>query len=159
MRTVEPSEEKMNAWLNEPVDNKPIVMLNLLSFNEQANYESGALDSSPCSGKKAYDRYSKAVINLLWEIGGQILLMGKVRSQLIAPDEESWDQFMLIYYPNRDAFKKMVTSDAYKKIMHHRTAALKDSRLIETHLIKLPDIALKFLSKLTRMKALVSPRI
>ena len=65
------------------------------------------------------------MIPLLWEVGGQVLWMGNVREGLIAPDGESWDEVLLVHYPSRRAFVRMVTSEAYGKIgARHRTAAL-----------------------------------
>jgi len=39
---------------------------------------------------------------------------------------------LLVEYPSREAFASMIQSSAYAAIVHHRTAALRDSRLIAT---------------------------
>ena len=49
---------------------------------------------------------------------------------VIGPVEERWDEVLLVEYPSVKAFLEMVNSDAYQSIVYHRTAALKDSRLI-----------------------------
>ena len=51
---------------------------------------------------------------------------------LIAPEEEEWDDVVLVEYPSRDAFVKMVESAEYQAVSPHRTAGLLDSRLIAT---------------------------
>jgi uncharacterized protein (DUF1330 family) len=158
MRTVEPSEQKLQEFLSESVDDRNVLMVNLLRFNEQAQYTS--LEStSPVDGKTAYQRYSGEVVKLVWEVGGQVLWIGKVRSNFIMPSEEEWDEFMLVYYPSRSAFVRMIQSEAYGKIVHHRTAALKDSRLIETVPREIPRWVLRTGRWMIQMKSLFRPQI
>lgn len=172
MKSVNPSEQAMALWANEIVDSKPIVMVNLLRFRSFAGYEeAGSKEADdkatnlnakvrpPVSGQQAYARYSKAVIPLLWEVGGQILWHGQARFTFIAPEAESWDEVALVYYPNRQAFLRMVTSSAYQKVLPHRTAALADSRLIETQVKPLPKRLLSLARGVVRLKTWVSPRI
>jgi len=106
-------------------------MINLLRYADRAAY---AADSgeTPCSGREAYARYSEAVFPLLAKVGGRPIWMGAVASTVISPDGEAWDDAVLVEYPSRDAFIEMTSSPAYQAIMHHRTAALADSRLIAT---------------------------
>jgi len=66
------------------------------------------------------------------EVEGQILWQGNTRLTFIAPDEETWNKVLLVQYPSRAAFLKMVTSSEYQKIAHHRGVAPDDLRLIET---------------------------
>ncbi|PHQ56461.1 MAG: hypothetical protein COA29_04190 [Porticoccus sp.] len=37
---------------------------------------------------------------------------------------------LLVRYPSIDAFLEMINSPEYKKIVHHRAAAMDDSRLM-----------------------------
>ena len=92
-------------------------------------------------------------------MGGQILWLGNVRDSLIIPEHESWDEIALVYYPSREAFKRMVTSDAYQAIVHHRSAALDDSRLIETKSQRLPKFALSAAKAAFRLKSRLMPKI
>ena len=153
MPIVNPTPERMEAFEGAAQDDGPIVMVNLLRFRERADYAEGG------SGKEAYARYSKAVVPLVWEVGGQVLWMGKVRDALIAPAGESWDEVVLVHYPGRRAFLRMVRSDSYQAIMHHRTAALLDSRLVETRAMRLPRWILGAARRLLRAKALLLPKI
>jgi uncharacterized protein (DUF1330 family) len=137
-------------------------MLNLLKFRERADYPPGVSPSAlggEVTGAKAYSRYSRAVIPLVFEVGGQPIWMGKGRASVIAPAGESWDEVVLVYYPSRRAFLRMVTSPAYQEIMYHRTAALADSRLIETRAVAVPRWVFALARCAIRAKALVWPRI
>ena len=157
MPTVNPTLEQMARFGREAPDAEPIVMLNLLRFRDVADYGAGGPQGS--SGKSAYGRYSKAVTPLLFEVGGCPLWMGKARAGVIAPEGESWDEVLLVQYPSRAAFMRMVESDAYRAIMHHRTAALADSRLIETRAVALPRWLLRVGRTITRVKSWVAPAI
>ncbi len=108
----------------------PVVMLNLLRYRDQAVYEAGATDGTPCTGREAYARYSERVAPLLKAAGGQVLWSGSSQWALIAPPDEQWDTVLLVRYPSKDAFLGMANSAAYLAITHHRSAALEDSRLV-----------------------------
>ena len=115
--------------LSESLDDaKPVVMVNLMRFREHADYADGV----ECTGKQAYRTYSKHTLPLVKGVGGEVVYFGDVKGVLIAPESEQWDQVLLVKYPNFSAFVSMIKSDAYGKIVHHRTAALSDSRLIAT---------------------------
>jgi uncharacterized protein (DUF1330 family) len=157
MRTVNPDRARIEDFARKAPDAAPIVMLNLLKFRDLADYEEKA--AARVTGRKAYERYSKAVVPLLWEVGGQVLWMGKARAGVILPDDESWDEVVLVHYPSRGAFVRMVSSDAYQAILHHRTAALSDSRLIETRAVRLPRLLLAAARGATRTKALFRSKI
>lgn len=156
MGSIEPTLEQVAAFERQTPDEKPIVMLNLLKFRERADYPA---EGPGGSGRDAYSRYSKAAVQLVWEVGGQVLWSGKVRAGLIVPDGEAWDEVVLVHYPSRRAFLRMVKSQAYQSIMHHRTAALADSRLIETRAVRLPRWVLGAARGVLRAKAWVLPKI
>ena len=107
--------------------NTPVVMLNLLRFREQAQYADASLPA--CSGREAYAQYSKLIEPILALAGGKVLWAGNAFA-LIAPAGEEWDEVLLVQYPAKQAFLGMITSPAYQAIVHHRTAALADSRLV-----------------------------
>ncbi len=157
MPIVNPTEEQLAEFAAEAVDRKAIVMVNLLRFRDTADYGSGP--EARLTGRKAYDRYTRAVMPLLWEVGGQVLWRGHVRSSFIAPEGESWDEALLVHYPDRAAFVRMVNSPAYREAMTHRTAALADSRLLETRPGRLPKVILNLVRGAVRLRRLVSPRV
>ncbi len=136
MKTISPSQKGFAELISGKVDEEPIVMVNLLKFKEEADYESlgsGHKDAElKLTGKEAYELYAEHVVEMVEGVGGKVLWQGTARFTFIAPDEETWDEVVLVQYPSRAAFLKMVTSSEYQKIVHHRDVALDDSRLIET---------------------------
>ncbi len=107
---------------------RPVVMVNLLSFREQADY----VDGTECSGIDAYRTYAGFTLELVRQRGGETVYYGNARGMLIAPEGEHWDQVLLVRYPDFAAFVSMIKSEEYQKISYHRTAALHDSRLYAT---------------------------
>jgi len=122
--TLEPDASQVSK-LTESTDENPIVMVNLLKFREHA----GGIDEG-MSGAEAYGKYSLAVQPFLEGVGGKILTAVATADSIIGPEEAEWDMTILVRYPNRAAFLKMVTDPGYLAIAGHRTAALADSRLI-----------------------------
>lgn len=122
--TLEPGEGQV-AKLSESTDENPVVMVNLLKFREEA----GGIDQG-MSGAEAYGKYSIAVQPFLEDVGGKVLTAVVTADSIIGPEEAEWDMTILVLYPNRQAFLKMVTDPGYLAIAGHRTAALADSRLI-----------------------------
>lgn len=125
---IDPSRESLKRFAEEFPADQPVVMLNLLRFREQAEYADAS--EPACSGLKAYARYSKLIGPLLAAAEGKVLWAGHARGALIAPAGEEWDEVLLVQYPSKDAFLGMIKSPAYKAIVHHRSAALADSRLV-----------------------------
>lgn len=157
MFIVNPTRADLARFADETPDDAPIVMLNLLRFRDEADYGPDGPRGVP--GKKAYAEYSRGVMPLLFEVGGLPLWMGKARASLIAPEGERWDEVLLVHYPSRRAFLRMVSSRAYAEVMQHRTAALEDSRLVETRVARLPRAFLRIARVAIRAKALVRPAI
>jgi uncharacterized protein (DUF1330 family) len=72
------------------------------------------------------------------EVGGRPIWAGDVRSILIGPPSERWDQAVLVEYPSRSAFQHVIAMPDYQAGVVHRTAALEDSRLVATVARSLP---------------------
>ena len=125
---LEPGRESLQRFLAEFPADTPAVMLNLLRFREQAMYADASVP--PCSGRAAYAQYAKLIEPLLVAAGARVLWAGKAHGSLIAPAGEEWDEVLLVQYPAKEAFLGMITSGAYQAIVHHRMAALADSRLV-----------------------------
>jgi uncharacterized protein (DUF1330 family) len=109
-------------------DGHPIVMINLLRYRAQAVYPPGTLEE-PITGRQAYKRYMQRVLRHLMKVGGRPIWRADVRGSLIAPEGERWDEVILVEYPARSAFERMISSPEYQADVIHRTAALEDSRL------------------------------
>ena len=134
---IEPSRESLAQLVAEVPADQPLSMLNLLRFREQAAY-SAELSAAPCSGRQAYAEYSRQVLPLLGAVGGELVWQGQVHCALIAPPGEAWHSALLVKYPSKQAFLQMIQSAAYRAIVHHRTAALADSRLLASSAVQLP---------------------
>jgi uncharacterized protein (DUF1330 family) len=106
-------------------------MINLLRYREQAEYPAG-FDAAPCSGREAYQRYGEQALQHVASVGGRPIWMGSVKTVVIGPQDEKWDDAVLVEYPSRQAFMEMVARPEYQQCAVHRTAALADSRLIAT---------------------------
>lgn len=126
---IETDESQLSSFSAEYPAEKPVVMLNLLHFADQAHYPLEQ-DAEPCTGMEAFMRYGSAVTPLIEAYGGEQLWQGAQRSMLIGPDDKDWHLVVLVKYPSAQAFVDMVTCEAYQAIVYHRTAALVDSRLI-----------------------------
>ena len=129
MGSIELTGDEFERFLRTASHGRPIVMINLLHYREQALYAADA-GAEACSGREAYARYGAHVVPLLANAGGRTIWAGRIAASVIAPPGERWDDAVLIEYPSNAAFVGMVTSSAYQMIAFHRTAALADSRLI-----------------------------
>lgn len=103
----------------------PVVMLNILKFKERT-------DDGQESGEEAYDRYGVNVAPLVAKAGGKILWGGNVKRTLIGDLDVQPDRILVVYYPSKEAFIEMSTSEAYAKIGGDREKALEYGGLIVT---------------------------
>lgn len=129
MPTIQPSQERLEALLKRFAPDEPVVMLNLLRFRDEADYAKDA-GEEPCSGREAYARYSKLALVQLDRVGASPEWMGEAMPPVIAPEDEAWEEVLLVRYPSVQAFLTMISDPEYQAIVYHRTAALADSRLI-----------------------------
>ena len=131
MKTINPDIEKLPEILNNLPADVPIVMINLLKFLDNALYPEGT-EADPCTGREAYQRYSEIALSKVIEVGGQPIWLGEGLGSIIGPEDECWDEVLLVKYPSVDAFVRMLAMPDYQASTIHRTAALEDSRLIAT---------------------------
>ena len=110
----------------------PVTMINLLRFRETADYGS-ASNETPCSGRDAYyKRYAPVATPLVFGVGGSVFWSGTTLADLISPAYEHWDDVLLVQYPDFSCLVRLAENPEYQAVVHHRTAALADSRLIAT---------------------------
>jgi len=109
-----------------------VVMLNLLRFRDVADYSANPElePRDPISGEEAYQRYLEHTLPLLRESGGDLAFLGKGGKYLIGPQEEQWDLVMLVRQKSLADFMAFASNEEYLAGLGHRTAALKDSRLL-----------------------------
>ncbi|KAB8227692.1 uncharacterized protein BDW43DRAFT_316595 [Aspergillus alliaceus] len=128
---------------NIPADlpNKPIFMLNLLRFYDQAQYPKGS-KHSPCSGQEAWvTRYVTEFRRLATEAGGfELIYLGLPALKIVGEDGEKWDAVVLVKYRNIETFRNTLGSDDYAATAaEHRDAALKDWKLIASTQVIIPE--------------------
>ena len=101
-----------------------VICLNLLKFKPSA-----ILEGETLSGAEIYQRYAATAIHTITEVGGCIVAFGNAAFALIGPQEE-WDSMAIVWYPSVEAFTGMLKIPAYENVVHLRSLALADSRLI-----------------------------
>lgn len=126
---VDPQADQIAA-MQEPGPDGPIVMVNLLKFREKAQYPDGR--DADLSGREAYHRYGRAVVELVRGVGGRVLFAGDVTFLTLGRADELWDEVALAEYPNRAALVKMSLSEEWRAIAVHREAGLAGQLNIET---------------------------
>jgi hypothetical protein len=145
--------ESLDAASQKINPSRPVYMLNLLRFREQADYSSTDSEEHKnlptCSGREAFhQRYVPAFQKLVAEEGiendldgeSPVLLWGKARATLLnsTPGKDAdarsggqWDDVAVIKYPSFDGLRKLLEGDKYKTLAApHRIAALEARDLI-----------------------------
>jgi len=128
-RTIDPSGADIKRIATGIPMDTPVTMLNLLRFREQAAYPEGS-GHAPCSGREAYGRYSLLAEKRVRAVGGEPVFLAEAIGRFIGPEDERWDEVLLVRYPSMQAFLQMVANPDYRAETVHRSAALEDSRLV-----------------------------
>ncbi|MFC5055600.1 DUF1330 domain-containing protein [Saccharothrix xinjiangensis] len=97
----------------------PVVMLNLLRFAE--------------GGAESYREYARHLREtFLPRYGGEVLYAGVGSTVLVAEDGQSWDAVVVVRYPDRAAFSRMVADPGYQEVTRLRSVALTEAVLQAT---------------------------
>ncbi len=115
---VDPTGADLKRFLEHGPD-EPVVMLNLLRFK-------------PDGGREGYTRYAREIVPFLQKVGAQVIYFGDTSTVLVAPESHDWDAVLLVRYPSRHAFSRMVADPDYQRITHLRTEALSEAVLQAT---------------------------
>ncbi|MEV0135837.1 DUF1330 domain-containing protein [Dactylosporangium sp. NPDC050688] len=100
-------------------DDGPIVMLNLLRFAD--------------GGREQYQQYAQAFrATVAARYGVEVLYAGNGLPALVAEPGQQWDAVLLVRYPSRRAFSRMVADPQYQQITHLRSGALQEAVLQPT---------------------------
>lgn len=126
---VHPTAEQIEA-LSAVDPDKPIVMLNLLRFAEQANPGFGC---DGMTGHEAYREYGRRLSEMEDRFPGDPMWIGGADATVIGPADEVWDEVILVRYESVRAFLDMASDPEYQAAAVARTAALADSRLVLMH--------------------------
>lgn len=122
---INPDRARFGQFKDLPRD-RPVHMLNLVGLREQAVYA----DGRQASGVEAYAAYGRESGPIFRRLGGVIMWSGKPELMLIGPEAEAWDLAFIAQYPTGQAFIDMIRDADYQRAAVHRTAAVRDSRLI-----------------------------
>ena len=114
---VDPTGADLKRFLAEDPGG-PVVMLNLLRFKP--------------GGRESYDRYAREIRPFLEKVGAELVYLGECSTALVAPEAHEWDAILLVRYPSREAFSRMVADPDYQQITGLRTAALSEAVLQAT---------------------------
>ena len=125
---VTPTKEEFEDFIKNYPSQTPLVMLNILKFKSQSGIGNE-------SGEEAYNRYSENVKPLLDKVGAKPIWAGNVKKTLIGDYTSQPDRVLIVYYPSKEAFIKMSTSEAYFKIGNDRKIGLEYGGLIATESI------------------------
>jgi uncharacterized protein (DUF1330 family) len=96
----------------------PVVMLNLLRFKPE--------------GRSSYEEYSRQAGRFLKRYGAELVYAGDGAAPLVAEEGQAWDAVLLVRYPSREAFSRMVSDPEYQRFTHLRTEALSEAVLQPT---------------------------
>ena len=127
---IDPSPENWALFKSLSRDT-PIRMLNLIKFHDLAQYPADHPDHGKgVTGREAYRIYAEGFQDVAAKLGAKMVWQGNLECTVTGPPGE-WDEAFVMGYPNSKAFFAMVTDPGYKaEVVAHRTAAVKDSRLI-----------------------------
>lgn len=115
---VDPRGKDLKRYIEEDPGG-PVVMLNLLRFAE--------------GGRELYDQYARALVTtFLPRHGGEVVFAGDGSSPLVAESGQDWDMVVLVRYPSREAFARMVADPEYQEVTELRTRALSEAVLQAT---------------------------
>lgn len=101
-------------------------MLNLLRFRARAAHD----DGTEATGEEAYRAYARESGPVLERPGGRQVWLGVPELAPTGPEDEAWDLAFVAEYPSVAAFVEVLRAPVYRAAVHHRTAAVADSRLI-----------------------------
>lgn len=105
---------------------KPIIMLNLLRFNAEAQYPSSS-EHPPCTGREAYlIRYRQAFQSVAASLGisATPIYVGVVHGSLLAGKDfsERFDMMALVKYESFGDLRRILESEQYARdaqVHHH----------------------------------------
>ena len=114
---VDPTGNDLKRFMEEDPGG-PVVMLNLLRFKE--------------GGRDGYAEYAREIRPFLEVVRAEVLYMGDCSTALVAPEDYDWDAVLVVRYPSREAFSRMVANHDYQEITSLRTDALEEAVLQAT---------------------------
>ena len=121
-----PEPEQIKKLLEYPEDT-PVVMVNLLSFKQEAD---GA--NTGMSGAESYMKYGGKMREFVESKGGRFIWSGRVDSMVIGESDADFHVVALVEYPSRKAFFEIASSQHVAEIGEDRKMGLAGQWLIAT---------------------------
>lgn len=119
-----PDHDQIQEFLDGPAD-REVVMLNLLSFKEQADPPFEGM-----TGAEVVMRYSTAMKEFVERHGASFVLAGTVDSQLIGHSDDPYGFVALMRYPSRQTYLELAADpEIAATIGKYREAGLKSQLL------------------------------
>lgn len=122
-------------------ENQPVIMVNLLRWNEQAKYPAGSVHT-PCSGQEAWlVRYALEFNRVAGIYGSlKVFYIGIGGTKVVGEEHEQWDAVALVEYKSIKVFRDAIGSDEYYETASvHRDAGLADWKLIATTQVNIEE--------------------
>ncbi len=119
-----PEPAQIQELMQGPEDT-PVVMVNLLSFKDQADGANAGM-----SGAESYMKYGSEMQKFVESKGGRFIWSGRVDSMVIGESEADFHVIALVEYPSRKAFLEIVTSPYVAEIGENRKMGLAGQWLI-----------------------------
>lgn len=135
----------LRAWA-ERDDGKPVFMLNLMRYYAQVQPFPGIEDfhGSPA---EANAHYEGRVIPIALADGDYPIYGGATQGQNLFghdPGADDWNRILLMRYPSRRHFLRLLSNPAYGPLFPYKLAALELSLVPTTAQLVLPDLRFAF---------------
>jgi len=121
-----PEPEQIKELMSGPEDT-PVVMVNLLSFKQDADNGNEGM-----TGQESYTRYAGNMRKFVESKGGRFIWIGRVDSMVIGESDADFQAIALVEYPSRGAFLEIASSPHVAEIGQDRKKGLAGQWLIAT---------------------------
>ena len=131
MDYVDPSRENLERF--KALDrNAPMHLLNQIRYRDRAAYpREHPAAAHRWTGAEAFAEYLRLVVPRIEALGGGLVWNATFECMVTGPAEPEWDHVFVMGFPKAANFFALVTDPTYKtEVVVHRTAAVRDSRLI-----------------------------
>ena len=122
---------QMQAVADQTLE-KPLVMVNLLKFCDNAVYTDDRPDD--VTGAVEYMRSAEKMKVIVEREGGRFVFGGEAQGLVIGEVDGLWDIVGLVEYPSREEFMRIVTLPEVQEVTVYREAGLAGQLLIQTTL-------------------------
>lgn len=120
--------------LRQSTNTGPVTMINLIKYRDKPLEGEG-------TSREAYARYTRPVQKLVEGRGGRVIWAGPVaEAALHEGGDADWDWALLVYYPSRDAFIDMVTSEEFIAANKHRQNGVEKHIILASKTVLLEEL-------------------